>query len=384
MDLKLFFNSVDENLAQKAFPNDSLFKFIYVNDHQMPDKDGLDIAIIGLNEIRGSESIKESGVDLIREKLYSLKKGSGACNIADLGNLRNGPTLEESYKRIQEVVYHLMEQNILPVLIGGSQDLDIGQFMAYEEMDKLVNILNIDARFDLLDDDNASPDVSHIHKILTYEPNYLFSYNHLAHQSYLVSPWATKVLEQLNFNAIRLGNVRENIMKTEPLIREADMITFDVSAIQEHYCKAGSRTEVFGLTGEEACQISWYAGMNDKLSSAGFYEYDPSRDTDRNSSASTIAVMVWYFIEGYKNRKHEKGFQTNDYTKYVVSMENTSESMVFYKSRLSEKWWMEIPNTSHKGIYDRNFIVPCDYDDYQIALKGELPDRWINTISKLS
>lgn len=383
MDLKLYFNSVDEKLAKEAYPNDSLFKYIYVNDHKMPDKDGLDVAIIGLSEIRGSSVLKESGVDVIRQKLYGLKKGPGTCNIADLGNLRNGPTLEETYKRIKEVVSYLIERNILPILVGGSQDLDLGQYLAYEGKDKLVSVLNVDSRFDLEDSDEACADVSHVHKILTHEPNFLFNYNHLGYQSYFVTPWALKVLEQLNFNAVRLGSIRENMKRTEPLIREADMLTFDISAIQAHYCAAGTRSDVFGLTGEEACQITWYAGMNDKLSSVGFYEYDPIEDSDKKSSASVVAVMIWYFIEGFKNRKGEGGFQTNDYTKYVVSMEKSPETIVFYKSRLSEKWWMEIPNSAQKGVYDRNFVIPCDYEDYQLAMKGEVPERWVNTISKM-
>ena len=121
MDLKLFFDAIDESLVAEALPNDSLFNFIYVNEHKMPQKEGLDIAIIGLNEIRGNKSIRTSGTDMIRRKLYGLKRGGGSCNIADLGNLRNGPTLDETIVRIREVVFHLMENDILPILIGGDR-----------------------------------------------------------------------------------------------------------------------------------------------------------------------------------------------------------------------------------------------------------------------
>ena len=145
MDLKLFFDAIDEKLASEALPNDSLFNFIYVNQHKMPEKEGLDIAIIGLNEIRGNNTINTSGTDQIRKKLYSLKKGVGSCNIADLGNLRNGPSREETVVRIKEVVFHLMEDNILPILIGGTHDLDFGQYLAYENQEKLVSILNVDS-----------------------------------------------------------------------------------------------------------------------------------------------------------------------------------------------------------------------------------------------
>ena len=194
MDLKLFFDAIDESLVTENLPPDSLFNFIYVNERKMPEKEGLDIAIIGLNEIRGNKTLSTSGTDIIRKKLYGLKRGAGSCNIADLGNLRNGPSLEETVIRIKEVVFHLMEDNILQILIGGSHDLDLGKYMAYENQEKLVSILNVDSRFDLEDGDSASPNARHIHQIFTHEPNFLFNYNHLAHQEYLVNPSALNVM----------------------------------------------------------------------------------------------------------------------------------------------------------------------------------------------
>ena len=382
MDLKLFFDAIDEELASESLPQDSLFNFIYANEHKMPDLEGLDLAIVGLNEIGGNPNISKSGTSEIRKKLYSLKRGVGSANIADLGDLRNGPTPEETATRLQEVVRLLMEANIVPVLVGGTHDLDLGQYKSYEDQEKLVSVLAIDSRFDLSDETDASLSSSHIHKILTYEPNFLFNYNHLGYQSYLVSPSAMKVMEQLSFNTVRLGDVREDLRKMEPAIREADMLSFDLSAIRSQDCAGGSQSEIFGLTGEEACQICWYAGMNDKLSSAGFYEYDPDRDDSRYSGAMTVAVMIWYFIEGFKNRKGERGFQTNDFLKYIVSMDTEPETITFYKSQLSEKWWMEVPNSNQKAIYDRNVIIPCDYSDYEKASAGEIPERWINTYSR--
>lgn len=383
MDLKLYFDALCENEIPDNLPEDSLFKFIYANEYKLPDTKELDIAIIGVDETRGNKYLKKGGVFEIRKKLYGLKKGINSCNIADLGNLRIGFELEETYKRLSTAVAMLIADNILPIIIGGSHDMDIGQYMAYENEEKLICILNVDSRLDLEDNEDAEPASRHIHKLFMYEPNYLFNYNQLAYQTYLVNPNALKVLNQLKFQAFRLGEMRENIQKVEPIIREADMLTFDVSAIQNKYCPGGSRSEIFGLTGEEACQITWYAGINDKLSSVGFYEYNPEKDDISKSSAMTIAVMIWYFIEGYKNRKNEKGFQTNDFLKYIVAFDTEPQTIVFYKSKLSEKWWMQVPNTTFRGLYDRNYIIPCDYSDYELATKGEIPERWINFYNKI-
>ena len=173
--------------------------------------------------------------------------------------------------------------------------------------------------------------------MLLYEPNYLFNYNQLGHQSYLIDPVAVNLLEKLYFDVYRLGLLRENIHEMEPVIRNADMMTFDITAIKSSDASGNANAQPFGLSGEEACQVCWYAGMNEKLSSVGFYEYNPEYDDDHQSTARVVATMIWYFIEGFYNRKKEQDFRSNDYLKYVVAMEGDPNTIVFYKSKLSEK-----------------------------------------------
>jgi formiminoglutamase len=218
---------------------------------------------------------------------------------------------------------------------------------------------------------------------LLHEPNYLFSYTHLAYQSYLIDPLSVAVLEKLYFEAFRIGQMRTNMQEMEPAIRNADMLSFDITSIKSSDAPGNKNAQPFGLTGEEACQICWYAGMNEKLSSAGFYEYNPSLDDVNKKTASVIATMIWYFIEGYYNRKNEQNFRSNDFLKYSVSMPVEPEVLTFYKSKFSEKWWMEVPYANGRERYARNSIVPCSYNDYQTATKGEVPERFISTLAKL-
>ena len=251
----------------------------------------------------------------------------------------------------------------------------------YEAMDKLVSVINIDPYFDLEDGD--SPNHGHINKIFTHEPNYLFNYSHIAQQSYLVDSKEYELMESLYFDSYRLGVVKENLKEMEPIIRNGDMMTIDVSAIKSSYCPGSANRLVYGLTGEEACQLSWYAGINDKLSSLGIYEYDPGYDSEDRQSAFVISTMIWYFIEGFYHRKNESVFRSNDYLVYEVATGLEPESIRFYKSKLSEKWWMEVPHPSDQRIAKRNSIVPCSYKDYETATKGELPERWISTQAKM-
>jgi formiminoglutamase len=119
------------------------------------------------------------------------------------------------------------------------------------------------------------------------------------------------------------------------------------------------------------------------MSSVGFYEYDPLSDDSRMKTAAVTATMIWYFIEGYHHRKEEQNFKGNDYLRFVVSMPTDPENLVFYKSKLSEKWWMEVPYPHAKFLYERNLIVPCSYTDYETASRGEVPERWITTQARL-
>lgn len=385
MDLTILFSPVDETVYRDITSSTSFFKNISVFGEKMPDYKDAHIALIGIKEERGtlSNAGTAQGADEIRKKLYNLKRGTGAYRIVDLGNLNLGHDLEETYVRISEVCRMLLEKNVLPVLIGGTHDLDYGQYCAYETMEKLVSILNVDAMLDLEDKNESGASRQHIHKILLHEPNYLFSYTHLAYQSYLIDPLSISILEKLYFEAFRIGQIRTNIQEVEPAIRNADLLSFDVTAIRSADAPGNASAQPFGLSGEEACQICWYAGLNEKLSSIGFYEYNPQHDDAHKKTAAVIATMIWYFIEGYYCRKNESNFRSNDFMKYTVSMPVEPEVIQFYKSKFSEKWWMEVPYPNGRERYARNSIVPCSYNDYQTAIKGEVPERYISTLAKL-
>jgi len=351
----------------------------------MPDYRGAHIAFFGIKEVRGTNSNTGAidGPDEIRKKLYQLKKGTGIYNIVDLGNLNPGIDLDETYVRISEVCRILLENNVLPILLGGTHDLDYGQYRGYEDMSKLVSFLNVDAFLDLDDNREATSSRQHIHKILLHEPNYLFSYTHLAHQMYLIDALSVSILEKLYFEAYRLGDIRSNMKEMEPAVRNADMISFDITSIRSSDAPGNANAQPFGLTGEEACQLCWYAGQSEKLSSIGFYEYNPEFDDAHKKTATVISTMIWYFIEGFYHRKNERDFKSNDFMKYSVSMPVEPEVMTFYKSKFTEKWWMEV-TPQHNNRYSRNSIVPCSYTDYQTATKGEVPERYINTLAKLT
>ena len=381
MDLKLFFSPVPDEVMTDLEDQHSFYKSIYIFREQMPAYKDSDLVLFGINEYRGSEDTQPmfSGPDQIRRKLYRLKKGSGSYRITDVGNLNPGHSQEETVLRIKEVCEYLLNHNIMPILLGGSHDLDLGQFLAYEGLEKLVSFLNIDALVDMKEHPSAAS-LNHTQQIILHQPNFLFNYLQLAYQSYLIDNDTLSALEKLCFETYRIGLIHHNIKEMEPVVREADLMSFDINAVKSSDAPGSVHAQPFGLTGEEACQLCWYAGMNEKLSSAGFYGYHPDLDDQNLKTAAVISTMIWYLIEGFYNRKDTLDYRSNDYLRYVVAMPVDPETLVFYKSKKSEKWWMEIgvPTNSQKHLR-----VPCSYSDYQMATKGEVPDRYINIQSRI-
>jgi len=383
MNLSLFFDPVPDHITQAHYAHNSFFVHINYHGETFPDLTGIQLAIVGLPESTDEwdgENKPEDAAAVVRQKLYSLKKGQSHYRIADIGNMRPGVDRQETCKRIQAVGEYLMKMQILPIYIGGPHDLDFGQYLSYEGINKLVSMLTVDAKIDM--DDEGHPHEVHSQDIILHQPNFLFNYCHLAYQSFLADQDLVNVMEKLFFDHVRLGKIRGNFKEIEPLIRNADLLSFDICAIQSADAPGAFDAQPFGLTADEACQICWFAGMNEKLSSIGIYGYAPYEDDRRYKTAAVIATMVWYFIEGFYHRKDSLSFSSSDYIKYTVSLDSNPSVLIFYKSKWSGKWWMEIPK-SEQEKFERETIVPCSYQDYLTAQKGEIPERWINAQLKL-
>lgn len=346
----------------------------------------VDIALLNVEESRGALDGQNcnGGANSIRQYLYRLKKGDYSIKLADLGTIKAGNGLSDTYFALKEVVKELNKKQILPLIIGGSQDLTLATYMAYGELEQTVNLVDINARFSLGNADLPINSANYFSKLLLQQPNVLFNYSHLGFQSYFTDQQEFRLLEELFFDLHRLGVLKEDIRKSEPIIRNADFLSFNISAIAQNYAPGNAYASPNGLNGEEACQIARYAGMSDKLSSFGIYEYNPELD-NRGTTAHLIAQMLWYFVDGFYNRKKDfPACNQREYTRYTVAVDEGEQEMVFYKSPKSDRWWMEVPySASFRKRYERHLLLPCDYDDYQTAMENEIPERWFQTHQKL-
>ncbi len=357
---------------------------IHSQQNGIPELDDVQIAIVGVLENRNDVNYIGEDFQLseIRKSLYALFPGNWNLTIADLGDILKGETVEDTYFALQTTITILLENKIIPIIIGGSQDLTYANYRAYDDFMPMVNIVNVDCKFDLGDSAKPIKDNSYLGKIILEQPYNLFNYCTLGYQTYFNSQEEIDLMENLYFEAHRLGEITNNTNSVEPIMRDANIVSVDLCSIRSSEVSTKQKFSPNGFDGKEICTISRYAGISNKVSSFGIYSYKPSKDDDATSML--IAQMIWYFIEGVNCRVKDDDFtDTKSYQKFTVLIDN--EELIFYKSNKIGRWWIEIPflpNLNNK--LKQHTLLPCIHEDYIEATKGKMPDRWYKAYKKNS
>ena len=152
--------------------------------------------------------------------------------ITDLGNLKVGKTANDTYIALTDVLNEIISDGAIPIILGGSQDLTYANYCTYEQLNQVINIVAIDAKFDIGNEDKKFKSNSYFHKIILKQPNYLFNYSNIGYQSYMVDKDEVVLMDKLYFDAYRLGIVQEDPIDFEPVIRNADILSLDMNAIR--------------------------------------------------------------------------------------------------------------------------------------------------------
>lgn len=374
-DLALFFNALPEEMAAEAESYSDLYYAAEIYTHLFPRIQAESIALIGLPD---PDAIDEDEAwqlaDAFRRQFYRLKRTARNVLLYDLGNLRPGDTQEQTLERIGVVCSALIEAGALPLFIGGNRELMVGHFRAALDVEGELNLANIDASLDLDQEDGV------LHRIVTLTPKLPTYFCQIAYQSYLVDPMGLSVLDRLNFDALRLGQIHENFRVAEPLIRDADMLFFSLSALRNTAFVNAPGTRPFGLNGEQGCQLCWYAGTSTRLKSIGFYNMTEDA-AGHDADMATLAIMVWHFLEGYSYRYTEQPLDERSCDRHIVPLSG-SDDLVFFRSRQTDRWWMLVPDKS--GTHPEGYLLPCLYDEYMQAVNGHLPDRWVRTFGRIN
>lgn len=353
---------------------------IHTVESGLPELKGLEIAIVGLSEQRNSFFANPLyDVNQFRRAFYELYPGNWNIKIADLGDLSNGAKIKDTYFAIKEIGYHLKQMNIIPVFIGGSHDLIFPLYQVFQKFKQLVNMVSVDRSFDFSQEDELISGRSYMSKIIMEKPNVLNNYTNLGFQNYYCAIEEKDLMDKLYFEGIRLGQVLDDTQLVEPVFRDADIVGFDMKCLSWEAIADPLKGQPNGIDSRSICALSRYAGISDRVGFIGLYELPSTPMMDQ-----LAAQIIWYFIEGVQYRFDEYPVNINEgFLKYSVTLSN--QTIVFYKSEKSNRWWMELTNDTYLDNKTKtSALLACTKNDYESACQDIIPERWYNAIKRIN
>lgn len=335
----------------------------------------LDLVILGVpfDSIKPENYSKEAP-DTIRQELYYLAKPQNKLNIADFGNLRTSSSIKGNYKALRDIVEYFNELNVPSIIVGGSQDLSYGICEAFKT-NKLFTYSTIDATLDIKKGKEPFGSKNYLSRIFASNPN-IFQFSLIAYQShYFANEYFVKT-KGINHH-VRLGQLREDISLAEPILRNTDVLSFDIGAIKYSEAPGGNCLNPNGLRSEEACQLAKYAGLSNRLQVFGLFGVDIEKD-QFDLIIKLSAQIIWYFIDGFSNRKSLKTSFEKDKIVYQVDVKGVRKPLVFFKNKVTNQWWMQL-----QADNNNNIVLGCMEKEYLQASNNDIPEMWLRYIQKI-
>lgn len=383
-----YLDPTDATPHPRSIINSSSFynKVIFCDNHKkFLDISSDDIVIMGIPESRNSiNPDANNAVNAIRSYLYCLSANSFRTKIFDAGNLKFTKTPSDTYAATRDLTEYFFSKNIHLIILGGTQELTIPIYQGVSNCKSGINISLVDSRIDIGSDEHDFSSTGYLQKIVSDPIQKLFNLSIIGYQGYLTDSKHLDIVSKNKHEALRLGFVRGNFNEVEPVLRDSDIISFDMGAIRNSDCPGNILASPNGLYAEEGCQLARYSGLNERNKLFGIFEYNPGNDPG-GQGAHLAAQLVWHYIEA-RNQKPIPTFSKNEkeIKKFIVNIGPPETELVFYKNLSSDSWWIEVP-VNKKYSYPENItIIACSYSDYQTASKHEFPDRWFRFLSKLS
>jgi len=364
---------------QTGFPHN-----ITVHTDSAPIKDisKYKIAMFGVPEGRNSPNAGSlKGPDMIREQLYRLAKIPGRSKIIDLGNMKQGVTFNDTIAGLTDVLSLLIHEKVFPVIIGGSSALIPAIDKAISQYKTGYTLTAVDPRIDYSNERKAPDSFNYLNSIINNHKSNFSHYINIGYQTYLNDQQIINRFLKRRSELIRIGDVRQAIHLTEPLFRDSDVTIFDISAVRQSDAPGTISPSANGFYGEEICLLSRYAGISDKLTVFGLFEVNPDFDV-RNQTSGLAAQILWFFLEGFSQKQYEtpalSKSDSGRFIKFHVRVTDLVDDLIFIKSILTDRWWIELPSENDQILY-----IACSHEDYLKANRNEVPDRWVQAAERV-
>ncbi len=326
-----------------------------------------------MNEFRGAKEERHTDFQQVRTSLYAMAAGNWKISLVDLGTIQPGATREDTLFAVKEVVQAVIQKKAFPLVIGGSQTLLLPMYEALCAWDKPLNYTAIDAQIPLQAEEvTLLEDQNVFNHILTDPSELLFQFTNVGYQSFYTSYQIIDMLEAMDFESYRLGEVVQSIKETEPIFRSTDLASVNINAIQSQIGKDRTSALPNGFNTREICALMKMVGLSPQLKTLGIFHYFEDGNTALLSEL--LAQMLWYFIDS-RNVSVLMKQTEHQYKKYTVLIDE--KELVFYEDEVVHKWWiaLDIENDSPR-------LVPCSEGDYEKAKNNEIPERYWKNIKR--
>lgn len=387
LDLNDYFNPVSiekpdyEHLTSPA----SFVHNISIHTENNPVKDlkKYRIAILGVPEGRNSPNTGSGkGPDLIRERLYKLARIPGKSKIIDLGNMKKGLAFNDTIAGLTDIITFLLQENVFPLIIGGSSALVPAIDRSLSLSKTPYTLATIDSRIDFQAEKKEPDSFNFLNSIIYNNKSSFDHFINIGYQTYLNDQQTINRFVKRRSELVRIGDVRQAIHLTEPLLRDSDVAILDISAVRQSDAPGTISPSPNGFYGEEICLLSRYAGISDKLKVFGLFEVNPEFDI-RFQTTGLAAQIIWFFLEGFSQKQYEAPVLSDSnsgrFIRYHVRVTNLEDDLIFVKSNLTDRWWIEI-----KTDRDENIYLACSNEDYLKANRNEVPERWVTAVARLN
>jgi formiminoglutamase len=386
VNLNDYFNPVSiegpdfEHLSEQAgFPHNIT---IHTDNTPVKDIGRYKIALFGVPDGRNSVNAGSlKGPDMIRGQLYKLAKIPGRSKIIDLGNMKQGVTFNDTLAGLNDILSLLLSENLFPVIIGGSSGLIPAIDKAISPLLNRYTLTAVDPRIDFSNERKEPDSFNYLNTIINNHKSSFSHYINIGYQTYLNDQQIINRFLKRRSELLRIGDVRQAIYLTEPLFRDSDVAIFDISSVRQSDAPGTISPSPNGFYGEEICLLSRYAGISDKLKVFGLFDVNPEFDI-RNQTTGLAAQILWFFLEGFSQKQYETPVlnlsNSGRFIKYHVRVTDLDDDLIFVKSNLTDRWWIELPAEKDEILY-----VACSHEDYLKANRNEVPDRWVQAVERL-
>ncbi len=355
-------------------------QILHLKNNNQVDWDTIDAVLIGVNDARNTTHKGcAKAPNAIRQYLYGLRTISNNFKLLDMGNIR-GKTIDDRYRAIEDITKELIEMSVIPIVIGGGQDYTVPMAKAINDVLTQYRLAIVDSKIDWLSPEKDFSSASYLGYLSNDPKNAPRDLTILGIQKYLYSENQENKVKNASYDFFRIGELRQHGHKeAEPYIRDADLISVDMTSIRQCDQPARHLPMPNGLSGEEFCQLMWYAGQSDKLKSIGLFELDIDLDFN-NQGAVLAAQAIWHILEGIALRYNDyPAKELDSYRQFIVHLQDYELDIKFYNNPDNDRWWVEIPNETNQPE-----IVACRRHDFEAASDLEIPERWFRFIKKKS